>query len=202
MKKLSILFVSLFALLVSGCAEDDTTITSSDIRVYSFASMGCNDNFYGTTSIELGKNPSVSGTYPNAAIYDLSCAYDTYVTVDFYDNGYSGHYKYFLVNGANPSYSDTIVRGGTGSYTFTFNTGIPSEYGSYYGLARVTALNLETREYYTYDYAISALENSPASKEVIAKSMFSARLAPKSSSDSIKKEDNTTKDTKVEDNSK
>lgn len=139
--------------------------------------MGCNDNF--DYIIELGKNPSVSGTYPNAITYDLSCNSDTYVTVEFYDNGWQGHYKYFLVNGANPSYSDTIYRNGTGTYIFQYNNSIVSDYGTYYGIARVTALNLETREYYTHDYDIRAYENDPYGKEKAALSNFEARVAPK-----------------------
>lgn len=176
MRKISVLLIGLVALFATGCAEESTTITSDDIPVSSFYNMGCNDNFDYT--IELGKNPSVSGTFPNAITYDLSCNSDTYVTIEFYDNGWDGHYRYFLVNGENPSYADTIYRGGTGTYIFQYNNNMPYERGTYYGLARVTAINLETREYYTHDYDIRAYENSINSKEEIAVSKFEARKAP------------------------
>lgn len=177
MRKISVLLIGLVALFATGCAEESTTITSDDIPVSSFYNMGCNDNFDYT--IELGKNDSVSGTFPNMQIYDLSCSSDTSVTIEFYDDPIAdGHYKYFLVNGMNPSYSNIIYRGETGSYAFSFNRNIPYEYRTYYGIARVTALNLETREYYTHDFSIRAYENSINSKEEIAISKFEARKAP------------------------
>lgn len=42
------------------------------------------------------------------------------------------------------------------------------ERGTYFGTARVTALNLETREYYYYDFDIRAFDNSVNSKEEAA----------------------------------
>lgn len=184
MKKL-VLLIGLVSLFATGCADGDTEITSDDILVSSFYSMGCSDNFDPSGRIWLGKNPSSYGSYPNASAYDLSCNSDTYVTVDFYDNGYEGHYKYFLVNGVNPTYSETIYRGGTGTYTFQFNNNLPYEYGTYYGIARVTALNLETREYYYYDFDIRGVENDINSKEP-AVSKFEARIAPKLSGNAEK----------------
>lgn len=175
MKKISVLLIGIAALFITGCAED-TSISSDDIYVSTFYSMGCNDNFL--TPIMLGKNPSVSGTYPNALVYDLSCNSDTYVTVEFFDFNNPGHYLYFLVNGENPSYSNTISMGGTHSYTFQFNTSLPYGYGNYDATVRITALNLETRKWTYRDYMIYAVENDINSKE-IAVSKFEGRVAPK-----------------------
>lgn len=185
MKKISVLLIGVVAFFITGCAED-TTISSDDIYVSSFYDMGCNDNF--ESLIMLGKNPSVSGTYPNAIVYDLSCNSDTHVTVEIFDFNYAGHYAYFLVNGANPSYSNTISRGGTHSYTFQFNTNLPYEYGNYDALVRITALNLETRKWTYREPIIYGLENDINSRSVAAKSMFESRIAPKMSVDINKKD--------------
>lgn len=170
MKKISVILIGLAALFITGCAEESTPkdITREDILVSSFKHMGCSDDFDSKGTIWLGKNQSVSDTYPNVIIHNLSCNSDTRVTVDFYDNGFKDHYKFFLINEQNPSYKNIIYRGTSSSYRFSFNHDMLYERGTYFGTARVTALNLETREYYYYDFDIRAFDNSVNSKEEAA----------------------------------
>lgn len=171
MKKFFLFFI-LSAVLVTGCSDDKPS------RVYSLYDVGCSHTF---SNLELGKNPSVSGIYENAIITQLNCNSDVYVTIDFYDSYYSGHYKYFLVNGYNPTYSETLYRDflgvSSGAYTFTTDSTI-YEYGDYYGLYRVTVQNLETGEYASEDFSIAAYENGPYSKAEPAISKLDARFAP------------------------
>lgn len=164
--------------------------------------MGCTGSF---DNLELGKNNSVTGTYPNEIATQLNCNSNVIVTVNFYDNGYDGHYRYFLVNGYPETYSTTLLvdNTGTSSGVFTFSTDKSiSISGSYYGSYEVTALNLDTRRYTVQQYTIAAYENGPYSK-IPAVSTFKAKPTPKlPNNNGVKAEDNTTKDTKVEDNSK
>lgn len=181
MKKIRIILIVLAALFATGCAEENkpTNIIRDDVLVSSFYYMGCSDDFDSTGTIWLGKNQSVSGTYPNVIIHNLSCNSDTRITIDFYDNGFNGHYKFFLINEQNPSYSNIIYSGTTASYRFSFNHDMLYERGTYFGIARVTALNLVTREYYYYDFDIRAFDNSINSKEEAAVSIYEVRTAPK-----------------------
>ena len=143
--------------------------------------MGCSSTF---ASLDLGKNVSISGTYPNEARTEVRCNSYVSVRIDFYDYysvSYPGHYAYFLVNNTPVSYTDTIYTDLTGessgTYTFTTDQSLDT-YGSYYGKYTVTALNLETRRYTVQEYSIYAYENSIYSKEA-AVSKFAARTAPK-----------------------
>lgn len=202
MRKISVLLISLIALFVTGCADEGTEITSSDIYVSTFTDMGCSSTF---GNYELGKNNSVSGTYPNEAVAQLRCNSDVSAKIDFYDYDsvlYPGHYAYFLVNNTPRTYTDTIYMDLTGEssgiYTFTTATSLDT-YGSYYGKYTVTALNLETRRYTVQEYTIYAYENSIWSKEA-AVSKFEARTAPKLpvSADNTKSEEvNTDNKTEV-----
>lgn len=202
MRKISVLLISLIALFVTGCADEGTEITSSDIYVSRFADMGCSSTF---ANLDLGKNVSISGTYPNEAITELRCNSDVSVRIDFYDYDHiysPGHYLYFLVNNTPVTYTDTIyvdlTGESSGTYTFTTDQSLDT-YGSYYGKYTVTALNLETREYTVQEYAITAHENSIWSKEA-AVSKFEARTAPKLpvSADNTKSEEvNTDNKTEV-----
>lgn len=181
MKKISVLLVGLAALFTAGCADEimPKNITRDDVLVTSFGDMGCSNNFESTGTILLGKNQSVSGNYPNAIVYDFSCSSDTRIIIEFFDNGYSGHYKFFLINGQNPGYKNIIYRGTTSSYRFSFNHDMLYERGTYFGIAKVTAINLETREYYYYDFDIKAFD-SINSKEKAAVNKFEERIIPKS----------------------
>lgn len=181
MKKISVLLISLIALFATGCADEGTEVTSSDIYVSRFTDMGCSSTF---TDLELGKNSSITGTYPNELVAQLRCNSDVSVRIDFYDYdsvSYPGHYAYFLVNNTPVTYTDTIYTDLTGessgTYTFTTDSSLDT-YGSYYGKYTVTALNLETRRYTVQEYSIYAYENSIWSKEA-AVSKFEARTAPK-----------------------
>lgn len=185
MKKISILLLGVAALFATGCAEDtsitdDTTITSDDIYVSSFYDMGCSHTF---ANLNLGKNNSVTGQYPNEIVAQLNCNSNVSVRIDFYDSmlDYPGHYRYFLVNNTPITYQDIIytnsIGESSGIYTFTTDQSI-YEYGTYFGKYTVTALNLDTRKYTIQEYRISAFENSSWSKEA-ALSNFEARVAPK-----------------------
>lgn len=201
MKKLSILFASLFTLLASGCAEDDKYVSS-------FEAMGCSSSF---GDIVLGRNISISGTYPNEVVVQLNCNSNTQVTINFYDNGYPGHYRYFLVNNTPVTYVNTIYRNysgtATGSYTFTTDPLYNSTYDSFYGIYEVEAYNLETGEYTVRQYLITAYENSILSKNQAAVSNLKARPAPllseadnnKTTQDNITL-DNKTEELKLQDN--
>lgn len=201
MKKISVLLISLIALFATGCADGGTEVTSSDIYVSRFTDMGCSSTF---TDLELGKNSSITGTYPNELVAQLRCNSDVSVRIDFYDYDprlYPGHYAYFLVNNTPRTYSDTIYVDFTGessgTYTFTTDQSLYTD-DSYYGKYIVTALNLETRRYTVQEYSIYAYENSIWSKEA-AVSKFEARTAPKLpvSADNAKSEEVST-DNKTE----
>lgn len=197
MRKISVLLIGLVALFATGCAEESTDIKSDDIYVTSFYDMGCGDSF---GNINLGKNNSVTGQYPNEQMVQLRCNSDVSVRIDFYDSmyDYPGHYRYFLVNNTHTTYQDTIYTNSLGEssgvYTFTTDPSI-SQYGTYYGKYTVTALNLETRKYTVQEYRITAFENSSWSKEEAAVSKFEARKAPELPAKSEEaKADNTASD--------
>lgn len=180
MRKISILLIGLVALFATGCAEESTDVKSDDIYVTSFYDMGCGDSF---GNINLGKNNSVTGQYPNEQMVQLRCNSDVSVRIDFYDEDprlHPGHHRYFLVNNTPVTYYETIYVDSTGEssgvYTFTTDPSI-EQYGTYYGKYTVTALNLETRKYTVQEYRITAFENGPYSKEA-AVSKFEARKAP------------------------
>lgn len=172
MKKFFLFFI-LSAVLVTGCSDDKPS------RVYSLYDVGCSHTF---SNLELGKNLSVSGTYPNEIAANLKCNSDVYVTIDFYDSSIPGHYRYFLVNGYDTTYSETLYKDyitGTSSGYFTFTTDSYLETsGAYYGLYRVTVQNLETGEYASEDFSIAAYDNGPYSKAEPAISKLDARFAP------------------------
>lgn len=181
MRKISILLIGLVALFATGCAEESTDVKSDDIYVTSFYDMGCGDSF---GNINLGKNNSVTGQYPNEQMVQLRCNSDVSVRIDFYDEDpeyYPGHHRYFLVNNTPVTYSNIIYVDSTGEssgvYTFTTDQSIEQR-GTYYGKYTVTALNLETRKYTVQEYRITAFENSSWSKEEAAVSKFEARKAP------------------------
>ena len=88
MKKLYILFISAMVILSSGCAQEE--------QVSTFYEMGCGSSF---SDIFLTKGTTVSNTYPLEVKMGLNCNDNVSITIKFYDNGYNGHYKYFLVNG-------------------------------------------------------------------------------------------------------
>lgn len=180
MRKISVLLIGLVALFATGCAEESTDVKSDDIYVTSFYDMGCSHTF---GNLNLGKNSSVTGQYPNEIMAQLNCNSDVSVRIDFYDSmyDYPGHYRYFLVNNTHTTYQDTIYTNSfgesSGVYTFTTDPSI-EQYGTYYGKYTVTALNLETRKYTVQEYRITAFENSSWSKEEAAVSKFEARKAP------------------------
>lgn len=181
MKKLNVLLAGLFVLLTAGCAdwfEEDKKVVVEDVYVTSLYDMGCSGNF---NNIQLGKNNSVSGTFPNEQAIELRCNADVYVTVNFYDYTYPGHYRYFTVNGYPETYSTTLYSNGiesSGIFTFSTDRSIQTS-GSYYGKYEITALNLETRRYTVQQYLITAYENDPYGKEVpAAVSTFKAKPAP------------------------
>lgn len=198
MRKISILLIGLVALFATGCAEESTDVKSDDIYVTSFYDMGCGDSF---GNINLGKNNSVTGQYPNEKMVQLRCNSDVSVRIDFYDEDpvyYPGHHRYFLVNNTHTTYQDTIYTNSfgesSGVYTFTTDPSI-EKYGTYYGKYTVTALNLETRKYTVQEYRITAFENSSWSKEEAAVSKFEARKAPELPAKSEEaKADNTVSD--------
>lgn len=201
MKKLSILFASLFTLLASGCAEDDKYVSS-------FEAMGCSSSF---NDIVLGRNISISGTYPNEVVVQLNCNSDTRVTINFYDNNYPGHHRYFLVNNIPVTYSNIIYTDyagiSSGSYRFTTDAVYDNIPGDIYGIYEVEAYNLETGEYTVRQYLITAYENSILSKNQAAVSNLKARPAPllseadnnKTTQDNITL-DNKTEELKLQDN--
>lgn len=172
MKKF-LLFIVLSAVMITGCSDDRPD------RVYSFYDVGCSHTF---SNLILGKNNSVSGTYENAILTQLNCNSDVHVRIDFYDSSIPGHYRYFLVNGYDTTYSETLYTNfltGISSGNFTFSTDSTIDtYGSYYGIYRVTVQNLETNEYASQDFSITAYENGPYSKTEPAISNFDARFAP------------------------
>ena len=197
MRKISVLLIGLVALFATGCAEESTDVKSDDIYVTSFYDMGCSHTF---GNLNLGKNSSVTGQYPNEIMAQLNCNSDVSVRIDFYDSmyDYPGHYRYFLVNNTHTTYQDTIYTNSLGEssgvYTFTTDPSI-SQYGTYYGKYTVTALNLETRKYTVQEYRITAFENSSWSKEEAAVSKFEARKAPELPAKSEEaKADNTASD--------
>ena len=97
MKKFNLLFISAIILLLYGCAFEE--------RVDTFYEMGCSSSF---SDIFLTKGTNVSTTYPLKVVMGINCNEDVAVTINFYDNGYPGHYRYFLVNGVSKSYKETI----------------------------------------------------------------------------------------------
>lgn len=170
MRKLNVIFIILFALLMAGCAEEE--------RVDSFEAMGCSSSF---GDIYLSKPSSQVMIYPIEAVLEINCNSDTSVTIDFYDNNYPGHYKYFLVNGYSTTYSETIYRGYTGissgSYRFTTDTSLLQD-GAYYGIYEVRATNLENGKYTIKQYRIEAYDVTTYGKMEPAVSNFKARPAP------------------------
>ena len=177
---MSKLFIISIFLLTAGCAdwfEKDKKVVIEDVYVPSLYDMGCSGFF---SNIELGKNNSVSGTFPNEKAIELRCNSDVYVTVDFYDFTHPGHYRYFTVNNTPVTYNTTLYSNGyesSGMFTFSTDRSIQT-YGTYYGKYEIMALNLETRRYTVQQYLITAYENGPYSKEVPAVSTFKAKPAP------------------------
>lgn len=170
MRKLNVIFIILFALLMAGCAEEK--------RVDSFEAMGCSSSF---RDIYLSKDSSRVMIYPIEAVLEINCNSDTSVTIDFYDNNYPGHYKYFLVNGYSTTYSETIYRGYTGissdSYRFTTDTSLLQD-GAYYGIYEVRATNLENGKYTIKQYRIEAYDYHSINNKEPAESNFKANPVP------------------------
>lgn len=171
MKKFNLLLISVIILLLSGCAFED--------EVGSFYDMGCSSSF---SDIFLTKGTNVSTTYPLKVVMGINCNEDVAVTINFYDNGYSGHYRYFLVNGVSKSYKETIYTDYTGVssgvYTFTTDDYIYQK-GTYYGLYEVTAKNLETGDYTVQQYRIEAYDYHLMNSKEPAESNFEANPAQK-----------------------
>ena len=171
MKKFNLLLISAIILLLYGCAFEE--------RVDTFYEMGCSSSF---SDIFLTKGTNVSTTYPLQVVLGLNCNEDVSVTIKFYDNGYPGHYKYFLVNGVSKNYTDTIYADYTGvssgSYTFTTDDSIYQQ-GTYYGLYEVTAKNHETGDYTVQKYRIEAYDYHNINGKEPAESNFEANPAPK-----------------------
>lgn len=188
MKKIGLFFVSLFVLLASGCAGTD--------YVETFYDMGCSSSF---GDIVLSKGTDVSTTYPLEVVTQINCNADVSVTINFYDDYYPGHYKYFLVNGYSTYYGQTIYTETTdysnGRFIFTTDDSL-YEQGSYYGIYEVTAVNLETDEYTIHQYKIQAHDEPTLGKIEPAAGNFKARPAPQILSDNSsyipKMEDNET----------
>ena len=141
--------------------------------------MGCSSSF---SDIFLTKGTDVSTTYPLKVVMGINCNEDVAVTINFYDNGHPGHYRYFLVNGVSKSYKETIYTDYTGvssgSYTFTTDDSICQQ-GTYYGLYEVTAKNLETGDYTVQEYRIEAYDYHNINGKEPAESNFDANPAQK-----------------------
>lgn len=171
MKKLYILFISAMVILVAGCAQEE--------QVSTFYEMGCGSSF---SDIFLTKGTTVSNTYPLEVKMGLNCNDNVSVLIKFYDNGYNGHYKYFLVNGKANSYSDTIHTDyegiGTGLYSFTTDDNLYTP-GTYYGIYEVNAKNLDTLEYTIQKFRIEAYDYHISSNKEPAVSSYKAKPVPK-----------------------
>lgn len=170
MRKFSLLYISLMILLLSGCAVDS--------RVNTFYEIGCSSSF---SDIFLTKGTNTSTTYPLKVIMGLNCNEDVSVTIKFYDNGYPGHYKYFLVDGVSGSYEDKIYTTSSGIssglYTFTTDDTLYTK-GAYYGIYEVKAKNLETDDYTIQQYRIEAYDYHSINNKEPAESNFKANPVP------------------------
>lgn len=171
MKKLYILFMSAVIILLAGCAQEE--------QVSTFYEMGCGSSF---SDIFLTKGTTVSNTYPLEVKMGLNCNDNVSITIKFYDNGYNGHYKYFLVNGKANSYSDTIYTDyegiSTGLYSFTTDDTLYTP-GTYYGIYEVKAKNLDTLEYTIQKFRIEAYDYHTSSSKEPAVSSYQAKPVPK-----------------------
>lgn len=94
-------------------------------------------------------------------VRQLKCNSATSVRIEFYDisSALSGHYKYFLINSKSIYLDDYINTFWTGIYLFKADPLYYNVQGSFYASYRVTATNLETRQYIYRDYGITVYDN-------------------------------------------
>lgn len=155
MRKLSVLLVSLFVLMASGCADVLNKEYGAETLVHSFEEMGCSSSF---SDISVGRSASV--VFPTEVVAGLNCNSKTTVKIEFFDSpAYPGHYLYFLVNGYEAGYEAQYGAGEPANFTFKANPAYYSTPGSFYGNYRVTAINRENGRYTYFDYNITAFDN-------------------------------------------
>lgn len=147
MKKFNLLFISAIILLLYGCAFEE--------RVDTFYEMGCSSSF---SDIFLTKGTNVSTTYPLQVVLGLNCNEDVSVTIKFYDNGYPGHYKYFLVNGIDTVFKEVYYTTDSLKFLFVVDPVYENLSGTFYGTYRVTAINQDSGLYTSFDYNITAYD--------------------------------------------
>lgn len=155
MRKLSILLVSLFVVLTSGCADVVNKEYGPETFVSTYEEMGCSSSF---SSITLGRFPSTN--YDTEVIVNANCNSKTTIRIEFFDNALGpGHYLYFLVNGYNLGYERTFYAYEPAYFSFKADANYSYVQGSFYGTYRVTAINRENGRYTYRDYNITAYDN-------------------------------------------
>lgn len=155
MRKISVLLVSLFILITSGCADIINKEYGAETFVYTFEEMGCSGSF---GDINVGRSAGV--VFPTEVVTSLNCNSKTTVKIEFYDSpAYPGHYLYFVVNGYEAGYEAQFGAGEPANFTFKANPAYYSTPGSFYGNYRVTAINRENGRYTYFDYNITAFDN-------------------------------------------
>lgn len=155
MRKLSILLVSLFVVLTSGCADVVNKEYGPETFVYTYEEMGCSTSF---SNITLGRFAST--VYDTEVVLNANCNSKTTIRIEFFDNALGpGHYLYFLVNGYNTGYEARFGAYEPAYFTFKADPAYASYSGTFYGSYRVTAINRENGRYTYRDYNITAYYN-------------------------------------------
>lgn len=196
MRKLSILLVSLFVVLTSGCADVVNKEYGPETFVYTYEEMGCSTSF---SNITLGRFAST--VYDTEVVLNANCNSKTTIRIEFFDNalGPGGHYLYFLVNGYNTGYEARFGAYEPAYFTFKADPNYTLTPGTFYGTYRVIAINRENGRYTYRDYNITAYDNY---FKTAAPSLGEFKLAPEFvlEDENASITDNKTQEPKKEDN--